>query len=174
MAGEDTQVFLHTEGESSRANCSYDVHKNLQEKKFSCKELSDKPCPVLALSSPSEERIQLNRALIDFGRGCSLSLHRSYSVTEIGKLQDFIWCKTVSRIRCQAIIRDNSDQSIVKAEGTEMMNDFSWKMIRVWPKKLLNDSGEYHPESHFQGRNKLLNRIMLEVLGELIKESTIF
>lgn len=52
-----------------------------------------------------------------------------------------------------------------------MMNDFSWKMIRVWLKKLqLNDSGEYHLESRFQGRNKLLKRIMLKVLGELIKE----
>lgn len=52
-----------------------------------------------------------------------------------------------------------------------MMNDFTRKMIRVWLKNLqLNDSGEYHLESHFQGRNKLLKRIMLKVLGELIKE----
>lgn len=79
----------------------------------------------------------------------------------------------VSQIRCQPIIRGNSDQSIVKVGRTEMMNDFSWKMIRVWLKKLrLNDSGEYHLES--QGRNKLLNRIVLEVLGELIKELMIF
>lgn len=56
-----------------------------------------------------------------------------------------------------------------------MMNDFSCKMIRVWLKKLqLNDSEEYNLESHFQGRNKLLNRIMLEILGELIKELMIF
>lgn len=52
-----------------------------------------------------------------------------------------------------------------------MMNDFSWKMIRMWLKKLqLNDSGEYRLESHLQGRNKLLRRIVLKVLGELIKE----
>lgn len=52
-----------------------------------------------------------------------------------------------------------------------MMNGFSWKIIRAQLKKLqLNDSREYNLESHFQGRNKLLNRIVLEVLGELIKE----
>ncbi|CAM9838953.1 unnamed protein product [Bubo scandiacus] len=136
MAGEDTQVFLHAEGEPSRANCSYDAHNSLHEKKFWCEELSEKSCPASAL-------------------------------TNIRKLQCFIWCKMVSQIRCQPIIRGNSDQSIVKIGRTEMMNDFSWKMIRVWLKKLqLNDSGEYHLESHFQGRNKLLNRIMLEVLGE--------
>lgn len=78
-------------------------------------------------------------------------------------------------IRCQPISRGNSDQSIVKVGRTEMMNDFSCKMIRVWLKKLqLNDSEEYNLESHFQGRNKLLNRIMLEILGELIKELMIF
>ncbi|KAM6114460.1 LOW QUALITY PROTEIN: uncharacterized protein FYN12_012010, partial [Phoenicopterus ruber ruber] len=219
MAGEGMQVFLHTEGESFRANCSYDVHKNSHEKKFWCKEQSEKSCLVLALSSPLKERINLNHALhrsvdlIDLGRvwfsvimtalrrensgtdqcgvwgdleniplqriqmvvsleelvrlfakmGNSLSLHCSYSVSNIGKLQHFIWCKMVSQIRCQPIIRGNSDQSIAKVGRTEMMNDFSWKMI-VWLKKLrLNDSGEYHLESRFQGRNKLLNRIMLEV-----------
>ncbi|XP_021233144.1 polymeric immunoglobulin receptor-like [Numida meleagris] len=101
-------------------------------------------------------------------RGKSLLLHCSYSVTvNIGELQHFIWCKMVSQIRCQPIIRGNADQSIVKVGRTEMMNDFSWKMIRVWLKKLqLNDSGEYHLESRFQGRNKLLKRITLKVLGE--------
>ncbi|KAM7082399.1 LOW QUALITY PROTEIN: natural cytotoxicity triggering receptor 2, partial [Ciconia maguari] len=220
MAGEDTQVFLHREGESFRANCSYDVHKNLHEKKFWCKELSEKYCLDLALSSPLKERL-INHALhrsvglIDLGHGwfsvimtalrrensgtyqCgvwgdlknillqriqmmvsleepvrlfakkkeSLSLHCSYSVSKIRKLQHFIWCKMVSQIRCQPIIRGNPDQSIVKVGRTEMMNDFSWKMIRVWLKKLrLNDSG-YHLESHFHRRNKLLNRIMLEVLA---------
>lgn len=75
MAGEDMQVFLHTEGESFRANCSHDVHKNLHEKKFWCKELSEKSCLVLALNSPLKERINLNHALhrsvdlIDLGRG---------------------------------------------------------------------------------------------------------
>ena len=109
-------------------------------------------------------------------KGNSLSLRCSYSViANIRKLQHFIWCKMVSWIRCQPIIRGNSDQSIIKVGRTEMMNDFSRKMIRVWLKKLqLNDSGEYHLESHFQGRNKLLNRTMLEVLGELIKELMIF
>ncbi|NWI08739.1 TMIG3 protein, partial [Crypturellus soui] len=100
--------------------------------------------------------------------GSNLSLHCSYSVIgNIRKLPHLTWCKMVSRIRCQPIIRSNTDQSIVKEGRTEMMNDFSWKMIRVWLKKLqFNDSGEYHLESHFQGRNKPLKRIMLEVWGE--------
>ncbi|XP_035202655.1 trem-like transcript 1 protein isoform X1 [Oxyura jamaicensis] len=224
MPGEDTQVFLQVEGDSFRANCSYDVHKHLREKKFWCKELSEKYCPVLPLSFPSEEGINPNRArhrpvqLRDFGggwfsvfmaalrredsgtyqcgvwvdlkqillqriqmvvspkepvmifakKGKSLFLHCSYSVTvNVGKLQHFMWCKMVSRARCQPIIRANADLSIIKVGRTEMMNDFSWKMIRVWLKNLqLNDSGEYHLESHFQGRNKLLKRIMLKVLGE--------
>uniref|UniRef100_A0A8C0EGA7 Uncharacterized protein n=1 Tax=Bubo bubo TaxID=30461 RepID=A0A8C0EGA7_BUBBB len=216
MAGEDTQVFLHAEGEPSRANCSYDVHNSLQEKKFWCEELSEKSCPASALSSPLKERINRNHALhrsvdvIDFGcensgtHQCGawgdlknillqriqvvlspeklvklfakkrelLSLHCSYSlIANIRKRQCFIWCKMVSQIRCQPIIRGNSDQTIVKIGRTEMMNDFSWKMIRVWLKKLqLNDSGEYHLESHFQGRNKLLNRIMLEVLGTVTRD----
>ncbi|KAM9217473.1 LOW QUALITY PROTEIN: trem-like transcript 1 protein, partial [Leptosomus discolor] len=103
-------------------------------------------------------------------KGNSLSVHCSYYViANVRKLQHFIWCKTVSQIRCQPIIRGNSDQSIIKVGRTEMMNDFSWKMIRVWLKKLqLNDSGEYRLENHFQRRNKLLNRIMLEVLGETL------
>ncbi|NXK55898.1 NCTR2 protein, partial [Chauna torquata] len=224
MAGEDTRVFLQVQGESFRANCSYDVHKHLHEKKFWCKELSEKYCPVLPLSFPLKERTNLNHALHrpvdlrDFGdgwfsvimtalrkedsgtyqcgvwvdlkqillqriqmvvapkepvmlfakEGKSLFLHCSYSViANIGKLQHFTWCKMVSRARCQPIIRGNADQSIIIVGRTEMMNDFSWKMIRVWLKKLqLNDSGEYHLESHFQGRNKLLKRIMLKVLGE--------
>ncbi|XP_010005413.1 PREDICTED: uncharacterized protein LOC104397168 [Chaetura pelagica] len=92
-------------------------------------------------------------------------LHNTAS--QIRKLQHFIWCKTVTQIRCQPVIRDNSDQGIIKVGKTEMINDFSWKIIRVWLKKLLlNDSGEYNLESCFQGRNKLLNRSMLEVLGE--------
>uniref|UniRef100_A0A8B9D5K4 Immunoglobulin V-set domain-containing protein n=1 Tax=Anser cygnoides TaxID=8845 RepID=A0A8B9D5K4_ANSCY len=99
-------------------------------------------------------------------KGKSLFLHCSYSVTaNVGKLQHFMWCKMVSRARCQPIIRANADQSIIKVGRTEMMNDFTRKMIRVWLKNLqLNDSGEYHLESHFQGRNKLLKRIMLKVL----------
>uniref|UniRef100_A0A8B9QKQ0 Immunoglobulin domain-containing protein n=1 Tax=Apteryx owenii TaxID=8824 RepID=A0A8B9QKQ0_APTOW len=224
MSGEDLQVFLQAEGESFRATCSYDMHKSLHKIKFWCKELSEKSCPVLALSSPLTERMNLSHALrrsvdlTDTGRGwisvimralrrddsgiyqCgmwgdlqnillqriqmvvsaeepvrlfakignSLYLHCSYSViVNIRKHQHFTWCKMVSRIRCQPIIRGNSDQSIVKVGRTEMMNDFSQKMIRVWLKKLqFNDSGEYHLESHFQGRNKPLKRIMLEVLGE--------
>ncbi|NP_001300613.2 triggering receptor expressed on myeloid cells B1 precursor [Gallus gallus] len=223
MAGEDTQVFLQVQGESFRANCSYDMHKHSHEKKFWCKEQPERYCTDLSLSFPSEERIGPNRALYhpvelrdsgggwfsvimtalrkeDSGtyqcgvwvemkqvllqriqmvvspketvtvfakKGKSLFLHCSYSMTvNIRELQHFIWCKMVSRIRCQPIIRGNADQSIVKAERTEMMNDFSWKMIRVWLKKLqLNDSGEYHLESRFQGRNKLLKRIMLKVLA---------
>ncbi|XP_010216107.1 PREDICTED: uncharacterized protein LOC104570761 [Tinamus guttatus] len=100
--------------------------------------------------------------------GSNLSLHCSYSVIgNIRKLPHLTWCKMESPIRCQPIIRGNTDQSIVKEGRTEMMNDLSWKMIRVWLKKLQsNDSGEYHLESHFQGRNKPLKRIMLEVLGE--------
>uniref|UniRef100_A0A8B9D6A3 Immunoglobulin V-set domain-containing protein n=1 Tax=Anser cygnoides TaxID=8845 RepID=A0A8B9D6A3_ANSCY len=138
MPGEDTHVFLHVEGDSFRANCSYDVHKHLQ--------------PVTIFAK----------------KGKSLFLHCSYSVTaNVGKLQHFMWCKMVSRARCQPIIRANADQSIIKVGRTEMMNDFTRKMIRVWLKNLqLNDSGEYHLESHFQGRNKLLKRIMLKVLGE--------
>ncbi|XP_027515718.1 uncharacterized protein LOC113954946 [Corapipo altera] len=51
--------------------------------------------------------------------------------------------------------------------GTGMMNEFSWKMIRVWPRKLqLNDSGEYQLETYFQGRNKPRNSTKLEVLEE--------
>ncbi|XP_062451127.1 uncharacterized protein LOC134150948 [Rhea pennata] len=223
-SGEDLQVFLQVEGESFRANCSYDMHDSLHKMKFWCKELSEKSCPVLALSSPLTERMNLNHALhrsidlTDIGRGwisvimralrrddsgiyqcgvwgdlqnillqriqmvvsgeepvklfakkgSSLSLHCSYSMIDnIRKLQYFTWCKMVTRIRCQPIIRGNSDQSILKVGRTEMMNDFSWKMIRVRLKKLqFNDSGEYHLESHFQGRNKPLKRIMLEVLGE--------
>ncbi|NXL93473.1 TRML1 protein, partial [Alectura lathami] len=223
MAGEDTQVFLQVEGESFRANCSYDMHKHLHGKKFWCKELSEKYCPVLSLTFPLEERIDLSRALhrsvdlrdsgggwfsvtmtalrredsgtyqcgvsVDLKqillqriqmvvspkepvvlfakRGKSLFLHCSYSMTvHTGKLQHFIWCKMVSQNRCQPVIRGNADQSTAKAGRTEMMNDFSQKMIRVWLKKLqLNDSGEYHLESHFQGRNKLLKRITLKVLG---------
>ncbi|XP_010722615.1 uncharacterized protein LOC100540438 isoform X2 [Meleagris gallopavo] len=224
MAGEDTQVFLQVQGESFRANCSYDVHKHSHEKKFWCKEQSEKYCPDLSLSFPSEERIGPSRALYhpaelrdsgggwfsvimtalrkeDSGtyqcgvwvemkqvllqriqmvvspkepvtvfakKGKSLFLHCSYSVTiNIGELQHFIWCKMVSQITCQPVIRGNADQSIVKAGRTEMMNDFSWKMIRMWLKKLeLNDSGEYRLASHVQGRNKLLRRIVLKVLGE--------
>lgn len=56
-----------------------------------------------------------------------------------------------------------------------MMNEFSWNMIRVQLRELqLNDSGEDHLRSHFQGRNKLRNSIELEVWGELIKELMIF
>uniref|UniRef100_A0A8C3C0M3 Immunoglobulin domain-containing protein n=1 Tax=Cairina moschata TaxID=8855 RepID=A0A8C3C0M3_CAIMO len=101
-------------------------------------------------------------------KGKSLFLHCSYSVTiNVGKLQYFLWCKMVSRDICQHIISANIDQGIIKVGRTEMTNDFPWKMIRVWLQNLqLNDSGEYHLESHFQGRNKLLKRIMLEVLGE--------
>lgn len=77
----------------------------------------------------------------------------------------------VSQIRCQHSLRGNSDPSIPKVGRTEVMYDFSWKIIRVGLKKLqLNDSGEFHPKTHFQERNKLLNRVMLEVLGKLIKE----
>ncbi|KAM6333151.1 LOW QUALITY PROTEIN: uncharacterized protein FN964_014180, partial [Alca torda] len=190
MAGEDTQVFLHTVRESSRANGSYDMHKNLHEKKFWCKELSEKSCPVLALSSPLKERINLNCALhcsvdlTDFGQGwfyvIMTALPRENSGTyQRGDLKNILLqriqmvvslkglCKMVSQIRCHPIIRGNPDQSIVKVGRTEMMNDFARRMIRVWLQKLrLNDSGEDHLESHFQGRNKLLNRIMLEVLGE--------
>ncbi|NXJ16024.1 PIGR protein, partial [Odontophorus gujanensis] len=230
MAGEDTRVFLQEEGESFRANCSYDMHKHSHEKKFWCKERAEKYCPDLSLSFPLEERIGPNWALYrpvdlrDFGegwfsvimtalrkedsgtyqcgvwvetkqvllqriqmlispkepvgvfakRGKSLFLHCSYSVTvNIRELQHFIWCKMVSQIRCQPIIRGNADQSIVKVGRTEMMNDFSRKMIRVWLKKLqLNDSGEYHLESHFQGRNKLLKRIMLKVLASAESSKT--
>ncbi|POI30992.1 hypothetical protein CIB84_005257 [Bambusicola thoracicus] len=221
MAGEDTQVFLQVQGESFRANCSYDIHKHSHEKKFWCKEQSERYCPDLSLSFPSEgigrnhapyhpvelrdsgggwfsvimtalrkedsgtyqcgvwvetkqvllQRIQMvvspkETVTVFAKKGKSLFLHCSYSVT-VNIRELFIWCKMVSRIRCQPIIRGNADQSIVKAERTEMMNDFSWKMIRVWLKKLqLNDSGEYHLESRFQGRNKLLKRIVLKVLGE--------
>lgn len=63
MAAEDTQVFLQVPGESFRANCSYDVHKHSREKKFWCKEQSEKYCPVLPLSFPSEERIAPSPAL---------------------------------------------------------------------------------------------------------------
>ncbi|XP_068515823.1 trem-like transcript 1 protein [Anas acuta] len=224
MPGEDTHMFLQVEGDTFRANCSYDVHKHLHKKKFWCKEQPEKYCPGLPLRFPSEEGLNPNRAqyrpvqLKDFGggwfsvsmaalrredsgtyqcgvwvdlkqillqriqmvvsptepviifakKGKSLFLHCSYSVTiNVGKLQHFLWCKMVSRATCQPIIRANTDQSIIKVGRTKMTNDFSWKMIRVWLKNLqLNDSGEYHLESHFQGRNKLLKRIMLEVLGE--------
>ncbi|XP_025967507.1 uncharacterized protein LOC112990166 [Dromaius novaehollandiae] len=224
MSGEDLQVFLQAEGESFRANCSYDMHESLHEMKFWCKELSENSCPVLASSYPLTERMTLNHRLhrsvdlTDMGHGwisvimralrrndsgtyqCgvqsdlqkillqriqmvvsaeepvklfaktgnSLSLHCSYSVIDdIRKHQHFTWCKMVSRIRCQPIISSNSDQSIVKVGRTEMMNDFSGKMIRVWLKKLqFNDSGEYHLESHVKGRNKPLKRIVLEVWGE--------
>lgn len=217
-------MFLQVEGDTFRANCSYDVHKHLHKKKFWCKEQPEKYCPGLPLRFPSEEGLNPNRAqyrpvqLKDFGggwfsvsmaalrredsgtyqcgvwvdlkqillqriqmvvsptepviifakKGKSLFLHCSYSVTiNVGKLQHFLWCKMVSRVTCQPIIRANTDQSIIKVGRTKMTNDFSWKMIRVWLKNLqLNDSGEYHLESHFQGRNKLLKRIMLEVLGE--------
>nr|XP_027300667.2 polymeric immunoglobulin receptor [Anas platyrhynchos] len=224
MPGEDTHMFLQVEGDTFRANCSYDVHKHLHKKKFWCKEQPEKYCPGLPLRFPSEEGLNPHRAqyrpvqLKDFGggwfsvsmaalrredsgtyqcgvwvdlkqillqriqmvvsptepviifakKGKSLFLHCSYSVTiNVGKLQHFLWCKMVSRVTCQPIIRANTDQSIIKVGRTKMTNDFSWKMIRVWLKNLqLNDSGEYHLESHFQGRNKLLKRIMLEVLGE--------
>uniref|UniRef100_A0A8B9V2E7 Immunoglobulin domain-containing protein n=1 Tax=Anas zonorhyncha TaxID=75864 RepID=A0A8B9V2E7_9AVES len=224
MPGEDTHMFLQVEGDTFRANCSYDVQKHLHKKKFWCKEQPEKYCPGLPLRFPSEEGLNPNRAqyrpvqLKDFGggwfsvsmaalrredsgtyqcgvwvdlkqillqriqmvvsptepviifakKGKSLFLHCSYSVTiNVGKLQHFLWCKMVSRATCQPIIRANTDQSIIKVGRTKMTNDFSWKMIRVWLKNLqLNDSGEYHLESHFQGRNKLLKRIMLEVLGE--------
>ncbi|XP_068851678.1 uncharacterized protein [Aphelocoma coerulescens] len=63
-------------------------------------------------------------------------------------------------------IQGNSDQSLIKAGGTGMMNEFSWNMIRVQLRKLqLNDLGEDHLRSHFQGRNKLRNSIKLEVWG---------
>ncbi|XP_027300667.3 polymeric immunoglobulin receptor [Anas platyrhynchos] len=224
MPGEDTHMFLQVEGDTFRANCSYDVRKHLHKKKFWCKEQPEKYCPGLPLRFPSEEGLNPHRAqyrpvqLKDFGggwfsvsmaalrredsgtyqcgvwvdlkqillqriqmvvsptepviifakKGKSLFLHCSYSVTiNVGKLQHFLWCKMVSRVTCQPIIRANTDQSIIKVGRTKMTNDFSWKMIRVWLKNLqLNDSGEYHLESHFQGRNKLLKRIMLEVLGE--------
>ncbi|NXE50243.1 PIGR protein, partial [Casuarius casuarius] len=225
MSGEDLQVFLQAEGESLRANCSYDMHESLHEMKFWCKELSENSCPVLASSYPLTERMNLNHGLhrsvdlTDMGHGwisvimralrrndsgtyqCgvqsnlqkillqriqmvvsaeepvklfaktgnSLSLHCSYSVTDdIRKHQHFTWCKMVSSIKCQPIISSNSDQSIVKVGRTEMMNDFSGKMIRVWLKKLqFNDSGEYHLESRVEGRNKPLKRIVLEVCASL-------
>ncbi|XP_072212325.1 uncharacterized protein [Excalfactoria chinensis] len=221
VAGEDTQVFLQVQGESFRANCSYDVHKYSREKKYWCKEQAGKYCPDLTSGFPSEGRTGPTRALNhpaelkdsgggwfsvlmtalrqeDSGtyqcgvwvgmkqvllqriqvavspkepvtvfaeKGRSLFLHCSYSVTvSMGELQRFIWCKMVSQIRCQPVVRGNADQRTVKAGRAEMMNDFGWKMIRVWLKKLqLNDSGEYHLESHFQGRNKLLKRVVLKV-----------
>ncbi|XP_048782281.1 uncharacterized protein LOC125684291 isoform X1 [Lagopus muta] len=230
MAAEDTQVFLQVPGESFRANCSYDVHKHSREKKFWCKEQSEKYCPVLPLSFPSEERIapspvlhppaelrdsgggwfsvimtalrkedsgmyqcgvwvEMKQVLLQriqmvvspkepvtvfAKKGKSLFLHCSYSAPiNTGELQHFIWCKMVSQITCHPIIRGNADQSIVKAERTEMMNDFSWKMIRMWLKKLqLNDSGEYRLESHLQGRNKLLRRIVLKVLASAESSKT--
>ncbi|EOA93333.1 hypothetical protein Anapl_17696, partial [Anas platyrhynchos] len=230
MPGEDTHMFLQVEGDTFRANCSYDVRKHLHKKKFWCKEQPEKYCPGLPLRFPSEEGLNPHRAqyrpvqLKDFGggwfsvsmaalrredsgtyqcgvwvdlkqillqriqmvvsptepviifakKGKSLFLHCSYSVTiNVGKLQHFLWCKMVSRVTCQPIIRANTDQSIIKVGRTKMTNDFSWKMIRVWLKNLqLNDSGEYHLESHFQGRNKLLKRIMLEVLASAESSKT--
>ncbi|XP_015740859.1 uncharacterized protein LOC107324920 isoform X2 [Coturnix japonica] len=222
VAGEDTRVFLQVQGETFRANCSYDVQKYLREKKYWCKEQAERNCPDLTLSFPSEGRAAPTRALHhpaelrdsrggwfsvmmralqkeDSGtyqcgvwvgmkqvllqriqmvvspkepvtvlakKGKSLFLHCSYSVTvNVGELQHFIWCRMVSQIRCQPVVRGNADHSAVKAGRTEMMNDFPWKMITVSLKKLqLNDSGEYHLESHFQGRNKLLRRVVLKVL----------
>ncbi|XP_017935165.1 uncharacterized protein LOC103767233 [Manacus vitellinus] len=88
--------------------------------------------------------------------------HHSLSVQDnTRKLQCCIWCKMVSQIQ------GNSDQSLLKAGGTGMMNEFSWKMIRVQLRKLqLNDSGEYQLETYFQGRNKPRNSTKLEVLEE--------
>ncbi|XP_025912505.1 uncharacterized protein LOC112961477 isoform X2 [Apteryx rowi] len=167
MSGEDLQVFLQAEGESFRATCSYDMHKSLHKIKFWCKELSEKSCPVLALSSPLTERMNLSHALrrsvdlTDTGRGWISVIMRALRRDDSGIYQCGMW-GDLQNILLQRI------QMVVSAEGrTEMMNDFSRKMIRVWLKKLqFNDSGEYHLESHFQGRNKPLKRIMLEVLGE--------
>ncbi|XP_068774341.1 uncharacterized protein [Struthio camelus] len=89
MAGEDLQVFLQTEGESFKTNCSSDMHKSLHEMKFWCKELSEKSCPVLASSSPLTERMNLNHAL-----------RRSVDQTDIGRG----WISVIKR----ALRRDDS------------------------------------------------------------------
>lgn len=89
----------------------------------------------------------------------------SHPVRAKRKLQPRVWCKILSQIQ------GNSVQSLIKAGGTGMMNEFSWNMIRVQLRKLqLNDSGENHLGSHFQGRNKPRNSTELEVWAEFIKE----
>lgn len=53
----------------------------------------------------------------------------------------------------------------------ETTNGFSGNVTRAQLKEpRLTDAREDNLGSHFQGRNKLLTRIMLEVLGELITE----
>nr|XP_009670154.1 PREDICTED: uncharacterized protein LOC104142107 [Struthio camelus australis] len=119
MAGEDLQVFLQTEGESFKTNCSSDTHKSLHEMKFWCKELSEKSCPVLASSSPLTERMNLNHALrrsvdqTDIGRGWISVIKRALRRDDSG----ICYCEVCVDLQNNLLQRI---QMMVSAEGKGM------------------------------------------------------
>ncbi|OXB73708.1 UNVERIFIED_CONTAM: hypothetical protein H355_017130 [Colinus virginianus] len=127
MAGEDTRVFLQEEGESFRANCSYDMHKHSHEKKFWCKEQSEKYCSDLPLSFPLEERIGPNWALYrpvdlrDFGEGWFSVIMTALRKEDSGTYQCGVWVETKQVLlqRIQMLISPKASAESSKTEQTK-------------------------------------------------------
>ncbi|OXB55219.1 hypothetical protein ASZ78_001634 [Callipepla squamata] len=127
IAGEDTRVFLQEEGESFRTNCSYDMHKHSHEKKFWCKEQSEKYCSDLPLSFPLEERIGPNWALYrpvdlrDFGEGWFSVIMTALRKEDSGTYQCGVWVemKQVLLQRIQMLISPKASAESSKTEHTK-------------------------------------------------------
>lgn len=133
MAGEDTQVFLQVQGESFRANCSYDMHKHSHEKKFWCKEQSERYCTDLSLSFPSEERIGPNRALYhpvelrDSGGGWFSIIMTALRKEDSGTYQCGVWVE-MKQVLLQRI------QMVVSPKGEICGQQHTW-----WETTKIND-----------------------------------
>lgn len=133
MAGEDTQVFLQVQGESFRANCSYDMHKHSHEKKFWCKEQPERYCTDLSLSFPSEERIGPNRALYhpvelrDSGGGWFSVIMTALRKEDSGTYQCGVWVE-MKQVLLQRI------QMVVSPKGEICGQQHTW-----WETTKIND-----------------------------------
>uniref|UniRef100_A0A8C9FQ87 Immunoglobulin V-set domain-containing protein n=1 Tax=Pavo cristatus TaxID=9049 RepID=A0A8C9FQ87_PAVCR len=124
-AGEDTQVFLQAQGESFRANCSYDVHKHSREKKFWCKEQSEKYCPDLSVSFPLGERpgpdpaLRHPAELSDSGGGWFSVVMTALRKEDSGTYQCGVWVET-KQVLLQRI------QMVVSPKGENVLR---WLLV---------------------------------------------
>uniref|UniRef100_A0A8B9TLT0 Immunoglobulin V-set domain-containing protein n=1 Tax=Anas platyrhynchos TaxID=8839 RepID=A0A8B9TLT0_ANAPL len=136
MPGEDTHMFLQVEGDTFRANCSYDVHKHLHKKKFWCKEQPEKYCPGLPLRFPSEEGLNPNRAqyrpvqLKDFGGGWFSVSMAALRREDSGTYQCGVWVdlKQILLQRIQMVVSPTEPVIIFAEKGKSLFLHCSYSV----------------------------------------------
>ncbi|XP_074833354.1 trem-like transcript 1 protein [Carettochelys insculpta] len=107
--------------------------------------------------------------------GDSISLKCSYFETDDHRIPDkFIWCKMVTAAWCQPIISTDANQSVNTQGRTRIKLDRWNREIKVALQEVqLQDSGEYHCESHLHRSTMLLKIITLNVLELSLPRDTV-